>query len=138
MHQKCRRAPVKCRSAGGANWAAVAALVETCKLNAADPQRYLIEFLHRLVNGGPQARIDEFMAWCWAEAQSARTSGYEAQGRDAPLAIFFTLQTVDGRLLFSQTDRVSILVKLRRSATALSNLSRMVSRKSKRTFRARL
>jgi transposase len=55
---------------GGANWAAVASLVETCKLNAVDPQRYLAELLHRLVSGWPQTRIDELMPWCWAEAQS--------------------------------------------------------------------
>lgn len=53
---------------GGGNWAAVASLVETCKLNAVDPQRYLTELLNRLVNGWPQARIDELMPWCWAEA----------------------------------------------------------------------
>jgi transposase len=44
----------------------VASLVETCKLNAVDPQRYLAELLHRLVSGWPQARIDELMPWCWA------------------------------------------------------------------------
>jgi len=49
---------------GGENWAAVASLVETCKLNAVDPQRYLAEMLTRLVNGWPQARIDELMPWC--------------------------------------------------------------------------
>ena len=54
---------------GGANWAAVASLVETCKLNAVDPQSYLAELLRRLVNGWPQARIDELMPWHWAPAQ---------------------------------------------------------------------
>jgi hypothetical protein len=48
---------------GGENWAAVASLVETCKLNAVDPQRYLTELLTRIVNGWPQARIDELMPW---------------------------------------------------------------------------
>ena len=49
---------------GGANWAAVASLVETCKLNSVDPQRYLAKLLARLVNGWSQARIDELMPWC--------------------------------------------------------------------------
>jgi len=52
---------------GGEHWAAVASLVETCKLNAVDPQRYFTELLDRLVNGWPQARIDELMPWCWTK-----------------------------------------------------------------------
>ena len=48
---------------GGASWAAVASLVETCKLNGVEPQRYLADTLTRLVNGWPQARIDELMPW---------------------------------------------------------------------------
>jgi len=56
---------------GGARWAAVASLVETCKLNAVDPQRYLAEVLTRLVNGWPNTRIDELMPWCWAAAETA-------------------------------------------------------------------
>lgn len=54
---------------GGARWAAVASLVETCKLNGADPQRYFAEVLTRLVNGWPNSRIDELMPWCWAADQ---------------------------------------------------------------------
>ena len=53
---------------GGENWAAVASLIETCKLNGVDPQRYLTELLTRLVNGWPQARLDALMPWnCLAE-----------------------------------------------------------------------
>ncbi|WIM09570.1 MAG: Mobile element protein [Enhydrobacter sp.] len=48
---------------GAANWAAVSSLVETCKLNAVDPQRYLADTLARLVNGWPQSRIDELLPW---------------------------------------------------------------------------
>jgi transposase len=51
---------------GGARWAAVASLVETCKLNSVDPQRYFTDLLNRLVNGWPNSRIDELMPWCWA------------------------------------------------------------------------
>jgi transposase len=51
---------------GGARWAAVASLVETCRLNGADPQRYFAELLTRLVNGWPNSRIDELMPWHWA------------------------------------------------------------------------
>ena len=56
---------------GGENWAAIASLIETCKLNAVDPQRYFVELLTRLINGWPQARIDELMPWRRAETQSA-------------------------------------------------------------------
>ena len=51
---------------GAANWAAVASLIETCKLNRVEPQRYLTEMLTRLVNGWPKTRIDELMPWHWA------------------------------------------------------------------------
>jgi hypothetical protein len=46
---------------GAENWAAAASLVETCKLNAVDPHRYLAETLTRLANGWRQSRIDELM-----------------------------------------------------------------------------
>jgi hypothetical protein len=50
---------------GGARWAAVASLVETCKLNSVDPQRYLTDLLTRLVNGWPNSGINELMPSCW-------------------------------------------------------------------------
>ena len=55
---------------GGMRWAAVASLVETCKLNGVDPQRYFSDVLTRLVNGWPQTRIDELMPWHWATAKN--------------------------------------------------------------------
>jgi transposase len=55
---------------GGSNWAHVASLVETCKLNGVDPQAYFCELLTRLVGGWPQARIDELMPWHWADRRS--------------------------------------------------------------------
>ena len=54
---------------GGARWCAAASLVETCKLNGVDPQRYFTDLLTRLVNGWPNDRIDELMPWCWATPQ---------------------------------------------------------------------
>ena len=46
-------------SDGGAeHWAAVASLVETCKLNDVDPLAYLIDVLTRIVNGHPNRDID--------------------------------------------------------------------------------
>jgi transposase len=55
---------------GGARWTAIASLVETCKLNGVEPQRYFTDVLTRLVNGWPQSRIDELMPWHWAAAKN--------------------------------------------------------------------
>jgi transposase len=51
---------------GGANWAAIASLIETCKLNRVNPHTYFTDLLTRLVNGWPQNRIDDLMPWVWA------------------------------------------------------------------------
>jgi transposase len=56
---------------GAENWASIASLIETCKLNRVDPQRYFTDLLTRLVNGWRQARIDELMPWCWADTKTA-------------------------------------------------------------------
>ena len=56
---------------GAENWAAAASLIETCKLNGVNPQTYFSDLLTRLVNGWPQARIDELMPWCWKPAATA-------------------------------------------------------------------
>ncbi|MCY0149864.1 IS66 family transposase [Hoeflea sp. G2-23] len=49
--------------AGAENWAIIASLVETCKLNAVDPQAYLTRTLTAIVNGHKQSRIDELLPW---------------------------------------------------------------------------
>ena len=54
---------------GAENWAGIASLVETCKLNGVDPQAYLTDVLTKLVNLWPASRIDELMPWAWARAQ---------------------------------------------------------------------
>jgi transposase len=65
---------------GGARWAAVASLVETCKLNGVDPQRYFTGVLTHLVNGWPNSRIDELMPWRWAAAESGSASSEGREG----------------------------------------------------------
>jgi transposase len=54
---------------GGEDWACLASLIETCKLNHVNPQAYFTDLLTRLVNGWPQKRIDELMPWFWAPPQ---------------------------------------------------------------------
>jgi hypothetical protein len=48
---------------GGVHWGVIASLIETCKLNAVDPQAYLASTLTRLVNRHPASKIDELMPW---------------------------------------------------------------------------
>lgn len=49
--------------AGAKNWATIASLIETCKLNAVEPQAYLTSTLTAIVNGHKQSRIDELLPW---------------------------------------------------------------------------
>lgn len=49
--------------AGAENWATIASLIETCKLNAVDPQAYLTSTLTAIVNGHKQNRVDELLPW---------------------------------------------------------------------------
>ncbi|HEY7550711.1 MAG TPA: IS66 family transposase [Hyphomicrobiaceae bacterium] len=51
---------------GAENWATVASLVETCKLNAVDPLAWMTDTLTKLVNLWPASRIDEMMPWAYA------------------------------------------------------------------------
>ena len=52
---------------GGANWAIIASLIETAKLNGVDPHAWLTDTLTKLVNRWPAARIDELMPWAFAK-----------------------------------------------------------------------
>jgi transposase len=51
---------------GAENWATIASLVETCKLNAVDPLAWMTDALTKLVNLWPASRIDELMPWAYA------------------------------------------------------------------------
>jgi transposase len=55
---------------GAENWACVASLVETCKLNDVEPQAYIADVLDKLVNLWPASRIDELMPWAWVKARA--------------------------------------------------------------------
>ena len=57
---------------GGEHWAIHASLIETCKLNAIDPQAYLADVLARLVAGHPINRLEELLPWTWAATQPAQ------------------------------------------------------------------
>ena len=49
--------------AGAANWATIASLVETCKLNAIEPHAYLTQTLQAIVNGHKQSQINDLLPW---------------------------------------------------------------------------
>ena len=53
---------------GGGHWGVIASLIETCKLNAVDPQAYLADVLTRLVNRHPASQIDHLMPWAYVTA----------------------------------------------------------------------
>jgi transposase len=56
---------------GGANWALLASLIETCKLNAINPQAWLTDVLTKLVNNWPNRRLDDLMPWAWSAGKPA-------------------------------------------------------------------
>jgi transposase len=53
---------------GGVNWAIIASLIETAKLNGVNPHAWLTDTLTRLANRWPASRIDELMPWNYAKA----------------------------------------------------------------------
>jgi transposase len=55
---------------GAENWACIASLIETCKLNGVEPQAYFADVLTKLVNLWPASRIDELMPWAQAAERS--------------------------------------------------------------------
>jgi len=54
---------------GGDNWAVIATLIETCKLNGVDPHAYLADVLAKIVNGHPNSAIDELLPWAYARPE---------------------------------------------------------------------
>jgi transposase len=52
---------------GAENWAVIASLIETAKLNRIDPQAWLADVISRLVNLWPNERLDELMPWAWPQ-----------------------------------------------------------------------
>ncbi len=52
---------------GATNWAMIASLLETCKLNAVDPLAWLTDVLTKLVNLWPASRIEELMPWAYVK-----------------------------------------------------------------------
>lgn len=48
---------------GAENWATIASLIETCKLNSVDPFAYLTSILTAIVNSHKQSQIEDLLRW---------------------------------------------------------------------------
>ena len=46
--------------------------METCKLNDIDPQAWFADTLTKIVNGHPNAKIDELMPWAYTPRAALR------------------------------------------------------------------
>jgi transposase len=53
--------------AGAQNWAVLASLIETCKLNGIEPHSYLTRTLTAIVNGHRQSQISELLPWGYTQ-----------------------------------------------------------------------
>ncbi|SOC21689.1 transposase IS66-like protein, partial [Rhodobacter sp. JA431] len=49
--------------AGAENWAVIASLIETCKMNGVDPQAWLSSTLNAIVQGHKQSLINDLLPW---------------------------------------------------------------------------
>jgi len=49
--------------AGAENWAVIASLIETCKLNAVDPHAWLTATLSAITTGHMQSQVEELLPW---------------------------------------------------------------------------
>ncbi|MDW6022166.1 IS66 family transposase [Mesorhizobium sp. BAC0120] len=52
---------------GGHRWALLCSLIETCKMNGAEPYAYLTDMLDRMVDGYPANHLGELMPWAWKQ-----------------------------------------------------------------------
>jgi len=59
---------------GAENWAILASLMETAKLNGIEPQVWLADVLVHLVNLWPNNRLDELLPWTWVREPQQRAA----------------------------------------------------------------
>ena len=69
-----RKSALFAGSDGGAEHSALAAsLIESCKLLGVEPHAYLADVISRMVNGHPQARIDDLLPWLYPVTPQLRS-----------------------------------------------------------------
>jgi len=57
---------------GADNWARIASLIATCKMNGVEPFAYLKTTLERLAAGHPHSRLDDLLPWRFESAAGGR------------------------------------------------------------------
>ncbi len=55
---------------GAENWALLASIVATCKLNHVNPVAYTAATLEAILNGHPQSGIEDLMPWRFRKVSS--------------------------------------------------------------------
>jgi transposase len=55
---------------GAENWALLASIVATCKLNDVNPVAYIAETLEAIIAGHPQSKIEDLMPWRFRKISS--------------------------------------------------------------------
>jgi len=55
---------------GAENWALLASIVATCKLNDVNPVAYIAQTLEAIIAGHPQSRIEDLMPWRFRKTSS--------------------------------------------------------------------
>ena len=55
---------------GAENWALLASIVATCKLNDVNLAAYIAETLEAIIDGHPHSRIGDLMPWRFRKASS--------------------------------------------------------------------
>jgi transposase len=50
----------------------IASLIETCELNSVDPYAYFAATISKIVNGHPNARLDELLPWAYPMTTALR------------------------------------------------------------------
>jgi hypothetical protein len=51
---------------GAEHWAMLASFIETCKLNQVNAEAWFADVLTKLVNGWPEAKLDDLLPWAEA------------------------------------------------------------------------
>jgi len=58
---------------GAERWATLCSLIETCKMNDAEPYAYLRDVLQRMVDGYPVNRLDALLPWNWKPPDAVKS-----------------------------------------------------------------
>jgi hypothetical protein len=71
---------------GVENWALLASIVATCKLNDVNPVAYIAQTLEAIIAGHPQSRIEDLMPWRFSKTSSQHQIGAAKRLPRAPFA----------------------------------------------------